>query len=140
MVGCCGISGLFILGWVRDGFWRILSYLPIRSVSGLVWVIGLICGTGHVSGVVAGFRWFLAYSVLCFLLVLPTPPRSGAGGDLGNIANTALGTGSPRFLCQHCAFPLTLSRPTHIAGGMAMAFVDELFLPLQARPSFLSLC
>ena len=72
-------------------------------------------------------------------VVLPIPPRSGAGGDLDNIDNPFWGTGPSRFLWSHFAFPSALSRPTHVAGGMAMAFVDDSFLPLKARSSFLSL-
>ena len=46
-----------------------------------------------------GLWWFMAYSVLSLFFVLPTPPRSGAGGDLDKIDYAYWGTGPPRFLC-----------------------------------------
>ena len=75
-----------------------------------------------------------------FLLVLTIPPRSGAGVGLDKM-DYAYFWAQDRlaFLCKPFAFPQTLSRPTPLAGGMAMAFVDDLYLSLTARPSFLSL-
>ena len=50
-VGCASDSLFLGLGW--GWFLGILSCLPPRSVSGLVWAIGpLIWGPGHVSRVV----------------------------------------------------------------------------------------
>ena len=114
-------SGFFLLGvfLVRFVFWTglgmVFAYfvlLPPRSVSALVWVIGLlISSTGCVSRVVAWVQVALGVFRVIFLLGF-----------------------SIHFSLFHAS---SSPRPPHpVAGDMAMLFVDDLFLPLKAWSSF----
>ena len=86
--------------------------------------------------------------------VLPNPPLS-VGVGLDNRAthlwprtrfqSRGLGLGgswrlpcyfSSRFWCSLFAFPCIFLASPPVAGSMAMAFVDDLFLPLKAGSSF----
>ena len=87
----------FFLGLVGDVFRVFCPVYPLRSVSGLVWVIGLlICGTGHVSRVVG---W-----VFCVVL------------DFFRV------TFFSRFFIFTFHFPCIFLAPPPVAGDMAMIF------------------
>ena len=66
----------------------------------------------------AGFRWFLAYSVLFFFSSYRSPP--------------------PLFVLIFRISVDTFSSYPRCGWHVAMASVDDLFLPLKTRPPFLS--
>ena len=110
------VASGFFLRPVGDDFCVFLSCRPLRSVSKskLVWVIGpLICGTGHVCGVLVCVQLGFGVFRVIFLLVLSIPPlgswgRSGKNWPrmLGVIwIKLATGIGPPRVLRQLFALP-----------------------------------
>ena len=85
----------------------------------VAWVIGpLLCGTGHVSGIV-GWVW-VVFGVprVVFLLVLPISPRSGAGGDLDKNWQYLPGSRTASFAVLNVSlFRVHFLCPTPVAGG-----------------------
>ena len=129
---------------------------PPRSVSGLVWVIGpLLCHTGHVSGVLGfglglGGLWripcyFPSSSCLsspardiglppCMIMSTPPPPTRGPGAIWTKLTTHTHAGAQERlaFCANHSLFRRQLPAPPPLAGGMATASVDDLFLFLTA--------
>ena len=68
---------------------------------------------------------------MMFRLFLPVPPRSGAGGGLDKfVAHT--GEQERLAFVPIFRFPVDTFSPYPLAAGMAMAFVDDVFLSLTA--------
>ena len=79
-----------------------------------------------------------SWRIPCYFSSRPTdlPPLGSWGRSLSNQEHL-LGNRTASFFVSSFRFPVGTFSPYPIAGGMAMAFVDDLFLPLKARPSVL---
>ena len=123
------------LGW--GWFLRILSFLPPPPSVG----VGLgnrpthLWHTAIFPELRAGFRRFLAYSLL-FCFSSYRPPFGSSWGAIRITLTTPTGQQDRLVSCVIIFFfpkTQTLSRPTHVAGDMAMAFVEDSFLPLKTK-------
>ena len=106
----------FFMGWVRDVFCVFRRAYPPTQCRGWPEESGhSFVAQDAFPELWAGLRWFLAYSwrIPCYF-----PSRSWY---------------------SLFAFPLNFLALPHVAGGMAMAFADDLSMSLRCRPSFLSL-
>ena len=106
------LPGLFVFSWASLGI--VISYFvlptPPPSVEAGLGNRATDCGTGRVSKVVAWvFGVVLGVFRVTFLLV---------------------------FGIHFSLFQASSSPPSPVAGGTAMAFVDDFFLPLKAQSSF----
>ena len=139
-VGVILLVGVFLVLFSWAGLGMVFAYfvLPTPPAQCRGWSgksAHSFVAHSHFSGVAGWVQEVLGVFLVVLLLVLPTPIWEQLGCDQGNINNTYWATRPSRLLCYHFFFPKTqtLSRPTHVAGDMAMAFVEDSFLPLKTK-------
>ena len=121
----------FFFGWVGDGF-RVFcpAYPPLSVGAGLGNPATHLWHRTRFRSCELGLG--SSSRVPCYFSFRPTdPPPARELGAIWITLTTPAGEQDRLVSCVNTfAFPSALSRPTHVAGDMAMAFVDDLFLPL----------
>ena len=139
------VPDLIFLGWIEDGFCVFCPADPSAQCRGRIQAIGpahsIVTPTGHVSRVLVWVQVFLGVLSVTLLLASPIPPPFGSwerSGQIDMVTHTGARDRLAFRLSSSIFFSYTLSSPPPLAGDMAMAFVDDLFLSLAARPPVLS--